>query len=91
VLSRCFTLSKHAFLQLTGIFEPGSIPGSSTKKLLVRASSFGQFSFHQHLINIRINKSTDLAVAKSHQRHSRSAAPPFELRSSACESAHATT
>lgn len=61
------------------------------KRKLVTAKSLGQLSFHQHLINIRINKSTDLAVAKSHQRHSRSDAPPFELRSSACESAHATT
>jgi hypothetical protein len=36
--------------QITAIFEPGSIPGSSTKKVLVRATSSGQFSFlvHQH-------------------------------------------
>ena len=32
--------------------ETGSIPGSSTGKKLVRVTSFGQFSFHQHLINI---------------------------------------
>jgi hypothetical protein len=37
--------SNPVFSQLKLIFEPGSIPGSSTGKMLVRATSPGQFSF----------------------------------------------
>jgi hypothetical protein len=33
------------FPQFSTIFEPGSIPGSSTTKMLVRATSPGQFLF----------------------------------------------
>jgi len=33
------------FLQVSAIYAPGSIPGSSTKKVKVRTISPGQFSF----------------------------------------------
>jgi hypothetical protein len=44
VISRRFASSNLVFSQLKHIFEPGSIPGSSTKKVLVRAKSLGEFS-----------------------------------------------
>jgi hypothetical protein len=40
VFPRCFALPDSAFPQVSTIFVPGSIPGSSTEKVLVIPSKF---------------------------------------------------
>jgi hypothetical protein len=61
VVSRRFALSKSVFPQVTGPFAPSSIPGSSTKKVLVRTTGSGQFSFSSTFV-VEIHSMTSLRL-----------------------------
>jgi hypothetical protein len=52
------------FSQVSGLNVTGSIPGSSTKKKLVRATSSGQFSLRQDVLTIFILSPTVVPLLK---------------------------
>jgi hypothetical protein len=61
VVSRRFPLSNSVFPQVTGPFAPSSIPGSPTKKVLVRTTGSGQFSFSSTFV-VEIHAMTSLRL-----------------------------